>query len=93
MGATIYYDSDADLTLLQDKRLAYKLTADNKIISTAIVSTPTPDGQYLIVQNGLNKGDRVVLDGFNLKDGTQIIPKPVNTDSLYHIQDTLQNNP
>lgn len=78
---------------LQDKRLAYKLTADNKIISTAIISTPTPDGQYLIVQNGLNKGDRVVLDGFNLKDGTQIIPKPVNTDSLYHLQDTLQNNP
>ncbi|ANH83990.1 efflux transporter periplasmic adaptor subunit [Niabella ginsenosidivorans] len=78
---------------LQDKRLVYKLTADNKIISTAIVSTPTPDGQYLIVQSGLTKGDRIVLDGFNLKDGTQVIPRPVNADSIYHLQDTTQNNP
>ncbi|WP_044046305.1 efflux RND transporter periplasmic adaptor subunit [Niabella soli] len=77
---------------LQDKRLVYRLTSDNKVISTAITSTATPDGRFLIIQNGLNKGDRIVLNGFNLKDGTVVIPRPVNTDSLYNLKDTLQNN-
>lgn len=68
---------------LQDKRFVYTLTADNKVISTAIVSKPTNDGQFLIVQEGLQKGDRVLINGSNLKDSTLIKPKPVNADSLY----------
>lgn len=77
---------------LQDKKLVYKLTADNKIISTAITATPTPDGQFLIIQSGLNKGDRIVLNGFNLQDSTPILPRPVNADSLYHTRDTTVQN-
>lgn len=68
---------------LQDKRFVYTLTSDNKVISTAIVSKPTNDGQFLIVQQGLQKGDRVLINGSNIKDSTMIRPRPVNADSLY----------
>jgi membrane fusion protein, multidrug efflux system len=69
---------------LQDKRFVYSLTADNRVLSTAIVSKPTNDGQFLIVQKGLKKGDRVLVNGSGLKDSTLIIPKSVNADSLYN---------
>ncbi|MFT3704137.1 MAG: efflux RND transporter periplasmic adaptor subunit [Agriterribacter sp.] len=68
---------------LQDKQFVYTLTPDNKVLSTAIVSRPTNDGQFLIVQSGLKNGDRVIINGSNLKDSTVVTPKPVNTDSLY----------
>lgn len=68
---------------LQDKRFVYTLTPDNKVISTAITSRPTNDGQFLIVQGGLKTGDRVIVNGSNLKDSTVIVPTPVNADSLY----------
>lgn len=70
---------------LQDKRFVYKVVPGNKVISTAIISTPSSDGQFLIIQSGLQKGDRVLLNGFNLKDSTEIVATPVNTDSLYKI--------
>jgi membrane fusion protein (multidrug efflux system) len=68
---------------LQDKRFVYRLVDSNRIINTAITSTPTNDGKFLVVQEGLKRGDRVLLNGFNLKDSTIVIPKPVNADSLY----------
>jgi len=52
-------------------------------MSRAIVSRPTNDGQFLIVTDGLKKGDRVVLNGTNLKDSTLVTPKFVKTDSIY----------
>ena len=68
---------------LQDKRFVYLLIDSNKVISMPITSTPTNDGKYMIVQSGLKKGDRILLNGLNLKDSTVVIPKPVNADSLY----------
>ncbi len=68
---------------LQDKRFVYLLVDSNKIINTAIESTPTNDGKFLVVRSGLKRGDRIVLNGFNLKDSTVVIPRPVNADSLY----------
>ncbi len=68
---------------LQNKRFIYKLITGNKVVSTAITGTPTNDGIFFIVQNGLQKGDRVLISGTNLKDSTVIIPKPVRADSLY----------
>lgn len=68
---------------LQDKQFVYTLTKDNKVISTAINTSPSGNGSFFIVHDGINKGDRIVLDGFNLKDSTQILPKPVDADSLY----------
>jgi len=68
---------------MQDKRFVYTLTADNRVMSRSIVSKPTNDGQFLIVTSGLKNGDKIVLNGTNLKDSTFIIPKFVKTDSIY----------
>ncbi len=73
---------------LQDKVFVYKLTTDNKVQSAAITATATGDGQFLIVRGGLVKGDRIVLNGFNLKDGMPVIPLPVNADSLFQVYST-----
>jgi membrane fusion protein (multidrug efflux system) len=68
---------------IQDKHFVYTLTANNKVASRQIVSQPTNDGQFLLVQSGLKKGDRVVLNVYNLKDSTLVTPRIVNADSLY----------
>lgn len=68
---------------LQDKRFVYLLIADNRIISMPITSTATNDGKYLVVSAGLKNGDKILLNGFNLKDSTVVNPVPVNADSLY----------
>ncbi len=69
---------------LQDKRLVYLLGDSNKVVSVAITTTPTDDGKFFIVNSGLKAGDRIVLEGLiSLRDNVQIIPKQVNTDSIY----------
>jgi membrane fusion protein (multidrug efflux system) len=74
---------------LQDKRFVYAIKGKNMVMSRAIDSKPTNDGQFLIVTNGLKKGDRVVLNGSNLKDSTLITPNYIKTDSIYN---QLQKN-
>jgi membrane fusion protein, multidrug efflux system len=68
---------------LQDKRFVYLLIADNKVISMPIASTATNDGKYLVVSAGVKRGDKILLNGFNLKDSTTVNPVPVNADSVY----------
>jgi membrane fusion protein (multidrug efflux system) len=68
---------------LQNKRFIYKLVTGNKVVSTAITGIPTNDGLFFIVHTGLQKGDKVLISGTNLKDSTVIIPHPVRADSLY----------
>jgi len=69
---------------LQDKRLVYLVDKSNKISSTSIVGTPSDNGQYFIVNNGLKPGDVIVLEGLvGLRDSTQIIPKQAAADSVY----------
>ncbi len=68
---------------LQDKKFVYLLIDSNKVISMPIISTPTNDGKFLVVSQGLKRGDRILTNGFNLKDSTVVIPRPVNADSIY----------
>lgn len=68
---------------LQDQRLVYLLIDGNRVISTPIISTPTNDGKFLVVTQGLKRGDRILTNGFNLHDSTVVIPRPINADSLY----------
>jgi membrane fusion protein (multidrug efflux system) len=75
---------------IQDKVVAYKLNDSNKVVSTIINVTPTMDGQYYIILDGLTTGDRVVLNGVNLKDGFQVTPKNANLDSVYKTIDTTK---
>jgi membrane fusion protein (multidrug efflux system) len=70
---------------LQDKRLAFMVTKENKVMNVAIIASPTDDGKFFIVTSGLKPGDRIVLEGlFGLKDNQQINPKEVNADSIYN---------
>jgi membrane fusion protein (multidrug efflux system) len=69
---------------LQDKRFVYKLSDDNRVRSTAVTYIPTSDGQFMIILDGLKKGDRIVLNSYNLQDSTIIIPKPVMAESIYN---------
>jgi len=68
---------------LQDKHFVYVVIPGNRVLSRAIESRPTNDGHFLIVSNGLKAGDKVVLNGTNLKDSLLIVPKYVKTDTIY----------
>jgi membrane fusion protein, multidrug efflux system len=68
---------------LQNKQFVRVVKSNNMVFSVAITSSPSNDGQFLIIKSGLAAGDRVVLDGPNLRDSTVIVPKKVNVDSLY----------
>ena len=68
---------------LQDKRFIYTLGAENKVTAVAITSSPTDDGRYFLVSEGLKPGDKVVIEGVSsLRDGVSIIPKEVNAVSF-----------
>ncbi|MGC4129337.1 MAG: efflux RND transporter periplasmic adaptor subunit [Bergeyella sp.] len=61
---------------------AYKVGADKKVKNT-IIEVKDRIGNMAIVSSGLQKGDKVVALGIaGLKDGGEIIPKPINMDSL-----------
>ena len=69
---------------LQNKRFIYVLEADNKVKSVAFTSTPSDDGKFFLVSEGLKPGDKVVTEGIaSLNDGNTIVPKEINADSLY----------
>jgi membrane fusion protein, multidrug efflux system len=68
---------------LQDKIFVYLLIDGNRVISAPIKGTATNDGKYLVASEGLKRGDRILVNGFNLRDSTEVIPRPVNADSLY----------
>ncbi|MGI4020975.1 MAG: efflux RND transporter periplasmic adaptor subunit [Janthinobacterium lividum] len=69
---------------LQDKRFVNVLDKGNKIKSTPIEVMQNTPGQFYVVQSGLNKGDKIVLEGAGtLKDGSEIKPKAADTNSIY----------
>lgn len=68
---------------LQDKTFVYLLIEGNRIISLPITATATNDGKFLVVQSGLKRGDKILINGFNLRDSTEVVPRFINADSLY----------
>ena len=68
---------------LQDKIFVYVVIDGNKVISMPITGTATNDGKYIVATQGVKRGDKILVNGFNLKDSTVVIPRPVNADSLY----------
>ena len=69
---------------IQGKKFAYIVAEDGSISSKAVAVMDNDDGKFYIVEDGLAKGDRVVIDGLaTLRDGITIKPAPVNADSLY----------
>lgn len=69
---------------LQDKRFVNVLDKNNKVKSQAIEVMQNTPGQFYVVQNGLSKGSKIVLEGAGtLKEGTVIKPKAADANSIY----------
>jgi membrane fusion protein, multidrug efflux system len=68
---------------LQNKTFVYQVIDSNRVLSIPITGTASNDGKYLVVTEGLKRGDKILLNGLNLKDSTVVVPQPVNADSLY----------
>lgn len=69
---------------LQNKTFVYLLNKQNEVISMPVNVSASDNGKFYIIREGLNVGDKILLDGFNLKDSTVIRPVTINTDSLYN---------
>jgi len=67
---------------LQDKVFVFAMGNDNKVVSKPITIAGT-DGNYYLVQSGINPGEKIVYTGLDrLKDGAVIQPQPMSMDSL-----------
>jgi membrane fusion protein (multidrug efflux system) len=68
---------------IQGKLFVYRLGDSNKVRSAEIKVMPNSGGQYYVVQQGLQPGDRIVTEGVaTLREGAIIRPRMVNTDSV-----------
>ncbi|WP_316804586.1 efflux RND transporter periplasmic adaptor subunit [Pedobacter nototheniae] len=73
---------------LQDKSFVYKVGNDNKVLSTVVTTSPTNDGNFVVITSGVKAGDKVLLNGLNINDNTVIKPLPTNADSIYRTMNT-----
>ncbi|TDH24166.1 efflux RND transporter periplasmic adaptor subunit [Segetibacter sp. 3557_3] len=69
---------------IQGKKFVYVVESTNTVRSAEIQVMESGNGQYFVVQRGLNPGERVVLEGVaGLTEGASIAARPVNTDSVF----------
>ncbi len=67
---------------IQDRRYVYVVNDSNKVSSRNIKVLPTNDGQNFIVTEGLNTGERIVIEGVGttVRDNMTISPKTASTE-------------
>lgn len=69
---------------IQGKRFVYVVENTGTVRSAEIRVMESGNGQYFVVEQGLNPGDRIVLEGVaTLREGAPIKPRVVNADSVY----------
>jgi membrane fusion protein (multidrug efflux system) len=69
---------------MQGQKFVYTLSGKDSTVNTGIRVSANPVGNLYVVESGLKKGDKLVVEGVgNLKPGMAIKPLPANTDSLY----------
>ena len=69
---------------LQGKHFVYVLESTGTVRSTEIKVLESGNGQFYVVQEGLQPRDKIVVDGVaSLHDGASIKGKSINADSLY----------
>jgi len=76
---------------MQDKSFVYKLTKGNMVMSTAVTTSPTDDGNFVVIKDGVNAGDKLVLNGLNINDSTIIKPMPASSATIYRAMKTKSN--
>ena len=71
---------------VQGKKFVYVLESTGNVRGAEIKVQDTNNGQYFVVQSGLNTGDKIVVEGVaTLKDATLIKPRYINSDSVYQV--------
>ena len=69
---------------VQGKRFAYVVESTGTVKSVELQTLDVDNGQFFVVQKGLQPGDKIVLEGVaSLKDGASIKPVMVKSDSIY----------
>lgn len=60
---------------IQDKKFVYLLTDSSTVAATQVSISPLDNGSEYIVTEGLNVGDRIVVEGISsLRNGMKIVP-------------------
>jgi membrane fusion protein (multidrug efflux system) len=69
---------------IQGKKFVYVLDSSGTVRSVEISILNGGNGQYFVVQKGLQPGDRIVIEGVEtLREGLAIKPRVANADSIY----------
>ena len=69
---------------IQGKTFVYRLDQSGKVTSTEIKVMENSGGQFFVVREGLQPGQKVVLEGVaTLREGATIKPREANVDSIY----------
>jgi membrane fusion protein, multidrug efflux system len=68
----------------QGNKFVFTVSKKDSTLATAVSVSENSIGDLFLVETGLKKGDKVVVEDVgNLKAGTAIKPVPSNSDSLY----------
>lgn len=71
---------------IQGKKFVYVVESTGTVRSAEVNVMESNNGQYYIVQQGLNPGEKIVLEGVaTLREGAPIKPREVNVDSVYRV--------
>ena len=69
---------------IQGKKFVYVVESTGTVRSEEIQVLDNSNGQFFVLTSGLQPGDKIVLEGVAaLKDGAEIKPREVNTDSVF----------
>jgi membrane fusion protein (multidrug efflux system) len=69
---------------MQGQKFVYTISSKDSTVNTGVRVSANSIGNLYVVESGLKKGDKLVVEGVgNLKPGMAIKPLPANTDSLY----------
>jgi membrane fusion protein (multidrug efflux system) len=69
---------------MQGQKFVYTISDKDSTVNTSVSVSANPIGNLYVVESGLKKGDKLVVEGVgNLKPGMAIKPLLSNPDSLY----------
>lgn len=76
---------------IQDKKFVYLLSDSSTVVSTEIAISPLDNGSDYIVLNGLNVGDKIVVEGISsLRNGAKI--EAITPEQSAANRDALKNS-
>ncbi|MEZ0004685.1 membrane fusion protein (multidrug efflux system) [Flavobacterium sp. 28YEA47A] len=76
---------------MQDKSFVYQVMDGNRVMSAMVATSPTDDGNFVVIKNGVKAGDKLLLNGLNIADSTVIKPLPADPTAIYSTMKTKSN--